>query len=327
MNPGKNLSEAKSHHYVPQCYLKNFKAGEKLYYLNLTNLKKGYRAFAKKCSTTNICTQNYYYKSPEEDYITTFSLNHWHALFIETEVLQSLESEYGQLFSKIVSDDEIAIEDAEMFCDFIIQMKMRNPYHAKSLNIKSLEDAMDIILDEIENEDNPYKTYSPEVKKIVAQQIIETHKADPNLDKKLHLSSLIHSHENEDRRIKYRAALCGLKWHILHAPVDGPTYLTSDNPGFVFQDDKTFFNMKLVGKGFFFLPLSSYHCLAVDLNESEDVKISDLKRKKLIHQGNSGKAVEYVNARSCQLINNIVISQDNELLNRLSNTYQKSQRK
>ncbi|WP_295123486.1 DUF4238 domain-containing protein [uncultured Chitinophaga sp.] len=318
-------SEAKRHHYVPKCYLKNFCSGDKLYYLNLENIqRKGFRSFAKKCHPRTICTEDYYYKIPSEDVqMTSFSLNQWDSLFVENEVLQSTEREYGRLFTLITSGQEISIDDANLFCDFLVQLKMRNPYHAKTYTIETLENVMEILLTELDHPGAPFANMDKEIKKAVAKQMLDENREDPDLKKKLQLQSLIHSYENINRRIKFRNALCKLRWHVLRAPENGTRYITSDNPGFVFLNDQTFYNLKLTGEGFLFLPLSSTYCLAIDLTEQEIVDVAKVTSKRILHSSNSSKAVEYVNARSCQLINNVVISSDQALLNKLSEKLQK----
>lgn len=309
-------SEPKRHHYVPECYLRNFMREDKFYYLNIPDAKQRPKEFARQSHPSNICYHYHYYKSPEEHEQSLFSLSKWDKLFVESKVLHELETSYGQLFTSITSQQEICIEDANQFCDFIIQLKMRNPYYAaQAYSIKKVEETMDILLKTIEGENGPFAHLSPEIKKQVAQEYINNLKENSNLEKELQLGSLIHSHENVKRREKFRDVLCGLTWQVLKAPDEGPYFMTSDNPGFVIDKNSKIENIRLKGDGYFFLPLSSQHCLAIDLSVKESENNIKAGKKRILHKKNVPPQVERVNFMTSHLVTERIICCDREQLN------------
>src|ERR1700744_940439 len=145
-------NQPKDHHYVPVCYLKNFcDESGKLASLNLANLKKGYSTPIKHFYPKQICYVKNYYEITQELRHEFSSLVDYDDLFVESEVLNGIESHYPRLFDQIIRNRFLLPDDANMMADFMIQLKLRNPYWRDYIVAKNIDKWIDELIDVVAN--------------------------------------------------------------------------------------------------------------------------------------------------------------------------------
>lgn len=97
--------------------------------------------------------------------------------------------------------------------------------------------SIDSATDNIESEKitaSPYFQHIPiGLKKAIAEGIRNKSKANPKFSKQMELFSLIQrSKIRESRNEKFRQAIIDCNWMIYQAPEQGPSFISSDNPGY-----------------------------------------------------------------------------------------------
>lgn len=259
----------KKHHFVPECYLKNFMTDKDLYTLDLSKVLKGYKAQPKSSQPGMICYYEDYYKIEAEFADNQFKLNDYDELFIETEVLRKLEGKYNSLYQKITSSNKLSFTEAVDLSDFIIQIKVRNPYwleHTLKMHKDEwIDNSMDNIFNSSFLKEERFARIPEEIQRLVYDHVRESNKADPDYAKKIQLYGLIQRYsENDERNELFREAIIKSEWLLLVSPLYGPYFITSDNPGFsISQNDNLIYNTRFI-KGFaFHFPLSARFCLLI----------------------------------------------------------------
>ena len=178
----------KRHHFVPKCYLKNFIVDRKLYALNIKDVQKGYTAQPELKSPGQICYFEDYYRITNELGDNQFKLQEFEDLFIETSVLRSLEGHYGCLYKKLTVLNRLSFEEAVSLSDFIIQLKLRNPYWREKTLEKNKNEWIDNIIEIIYQENfeitNRFPNIPDWIQKIIYSAVREASKADTNYSKK-----------------------------------------------------------------------------------------------------------------------------------------------
>lgn len=307
-----NSHKPKKHHFVPECYLKNFKTGANLYTLDVRKVQKGYREKVKSNHPGKICYYEDYYKIKDEHVDSQFKLHEYEELFVETSVLKRLENKYSDLQKKIEVEHELCISEAVEISDLIIQLKIRNPYwfeHILEPRKKEwIEFAMDEIINEMQ-EENRFSSIPQEAKKKLCDEFKESIMNDPNYAKKIQLYSLIERERSSDRNNKsYRAAMLKGKWVLLISPPLGPYFITTDNPGFsIRENDPKVYNTAFTAGYAYHFPLSPQFCLLITDFLDEPKLYSSKDKKSISTLKIDGNRVLQINNCSIQLINRLAI--------------------
>jgi hypothetical protein len=310
----KTQQKPKKHHFVPECYLKNFLNKNMLYTLNLSNLKKGYSNCIKEANPSMICYLEDYYKIENEILINRFNLDNQDTLFVETTVLTSLEQEYPKLYQKIINSGELNYEEAVDFSEFIVQIKLRNPYYLENSisknKIEWLNSSMEDIYTEITN-DPKFFNINDELKELAFRIVKEDNLNEIGSDKKLQLSSLLRRHfKDVNEEDKIRDAIIKNQWILLCAPENGPYFITTDNPGFSITDfDDKIYNSRFKDGFLFHFPLSPKFCLLIsDIEKGENQ--NDGEQKIIDHVNVDAIGVIKINDCSIQRTNKLLIASD-----------------
>ena len=313
----------KNHHFVPRCYLKNFSIDGKVSVLDVRKVTKGIPHFVKSMSPKAICTLEDYYTIQPDNLNGQFKLDSYNDLFVESEVLGSLEDKYGKkLHQNLISLQEISLADAVDLSDFIIQLKLRNPYWLEQQG-KKKDEMIDSAMEAIYNdkfEPNPrYEHIPDEIKRLVADYVAQDNKNSPNFSKMMQLFSLIQraSHvPNRDNIL--RRAIVDCEWKLFIAPKDGPKFITSDNPGFATASDNLNYNTKFKDGFVFFFPVSPDHCLVIS-DATFDNSFTDNETSKSIQWVNVDQnMVIIINNKAIQMVNKLLIASNDWYLSQIA---------
>ncbi|RIW12597.1 DUF4238 domain-containing protein [Algoriphagus lacus] len=125
------MNNPRDHHYVPQCYLREFGNEQKLVCLNLLLTLKGINVKFSFMEPRQICYIKDYYKIIKTDY---FDLNKYHENHIELNAFSKLENQYRKVIQNIITKQEVNLEDGLIICDFILNLKIRNPSFNKFID-------------------------------------------------------------------------------------------------------------------------------------------------------------------------------------------------
>ncbi|MBD0360687.1 MAG: DUF4238 domain-containing protein, partial [Nitrososphaeraceae archaeon] len=308
----KNSQKAKRHHFVPECYLKNFIVDKNLYTLDIYKVQKGYNVRPKPSQPAMICYYEDFYKIGPDFADKLFKLNQYDELFIETDVLRKLEGKYGSLYQKITSLNELSFTEAVSVSDFIIQMKLRNPYHLQRYLEEHKDEYIDTIMNSIYEKsfmkEDHFAHIPKEIQKFVYDDVRESSKADVSYAKKIQLYGLIQRYsENDERNNIFREAIIKSEWLLLVSPSNGPYFITSDNPGFSINPHDNLINNTRFREGFaFYFPLSPRFCLLITDILFDDNAYVKKQSKAILKMNVDGNSVIEVNDKSIQCINKLL---------------------
>lgn len=321
----KKDQRSQNHHYVPKCYLKNFSADGKVSVLDVRKVINGIPHYVKALSPKAICTFEDYYKIPataSDSSNIYFQLNSLDELFVESTVLHNLEDKYGKiLYPSLISKTEITMQEAIDISDFIIQLKLRNPYWFEQQQ-KKKDDMIDKAINNIYQDNfvlNPrFANIPTSIKEIVADHVKQGAINNPNFSKMMQLFSLINrASSNEKRNQEIRQSIIDCEWKLLTAPKNGLKFITSDNPGFAIGNDNLIYNTKFTEGFLFYFPVSPKHCLAIS-DANLDLSFSKGQTEKSIkHLNIDDKMVLHINDRAIQKINKLLIASDDWYLNQI----------
>lgn len=306
----------KNHHFVPRCYLKNFTSDGKVSVLDIRKITGGIQHFVKTLSPKSICTLEDYYTIHPNDLNPQFKLESHDKLFVESEVLGSLEDKYGKsLYCNLISQAEISLSDAIDLSDFIIQVKLRNPYwleHQMKKKDEMIDSAMEAIYNDKLQTNPRYENIPNEIKKLVADYVAQDNKSNPNFNKMMQLFSLIQrASETPNKNNKVRQAIIDCEWKLFIAPKNGPKFITSDNPGFATAEDNLNYNTKFTDGFVFFFPVSPDYCLTISDATSDNSFTNNDLTKSIQRVNVDAHIVIYINDKAIQLVNKLLIASDN----------------
>jgi len=257
--------DAKKHHYVPECYLKNFTNKDgRFYVLDTVKLQKGWNVFPKLVFPGQVCYSPDYYRI-DSTVDSNFKLKDHPELFVETEVLKKLENSFPKTFHQLVSAGTLTFEQACDLVDFIVQLKLRNPYWREKVIAANkeqwIDEGMDRIINEKFNTDPRFAHIPAHIQEVVYRLVKMDNKANPNFQREMQLFGLVERYnDNLSRNELFRKALIDCNWNIFTAPVGGPHFIITDNPGITFGSDNLFYNIKMTDGFMLCFPLSPQYC-------------------------------------------------------------------
>lgn len=309
------MSNPKKHHYVPQCYLNSFRSFENghLFALNFKN--KG-KPKIKEKYPGGICYIPYYY-SLDGDLI--FDSIKRPEFYIELKVNQYYENNFPNLLKNLINQESISIDDAKSISDFLIHLKVRNPYQ----NILN-ENSKNIKIKEIANRKYHFmrqtaidRGYPLDIFHAIYQNAILRLKNNEKLIKGFQSQSLIQKYENPyENNKKFRDAILSSSWTLLENIHDNEYFITTDNPGVAIDNFGTIHNTKFVNGFKFFLPLSPNHTLEISDSNGIDKPSTtkSIKRKRILPS-----TVSKINKLSSCVASKYLISNSFETLNKFIN--------
>ncbi len=306
----------KKHHFVPECYLRNFLDNRIFFTLDIRKVQKGYDERISYSNPSKVCYFENYYSINDK----IFGDSDFDELFVESEVLKNLEDIYPTLYKKMIYGNQFLIEDCVLTSDFIVQLKLRNPYWFNNEQVKIKKNIVkDITLKDLEL-DTGFESIPIEFKKNILNAVLEGIKIDPAFDKRLQLNSLIRRYNSEvELNKRHRNAIVNCKWIILIAPEKGPYFITSDNPGVSVDNNKLVYNTKFDKNFTFYLPLSPQYCLCITDFEKDNVLEKNHPFKVIEKLQINRDLVFGINNTLIQLINKLLIAVDESYLDEIKN--------
>jgi|GEM_PF-1707593 len=319
--PLENGSKPRDQHFVPKCYLRNFITDKTLFTLDIRKVLLGYKISPKPDYPKRICYIKNYYTLPQEYNEASFNFDDYDKYIIEKEILNKLENRYSKLFPKLISEDSILLNEAIELCDFIVQLKFRNPMFlmmsesAKEERIQKI--GQDILINDL-NKNPRWDCMPMELKIMVLRMVQNAVLQDSNWSKQMQLMGLIKRNPNVGNlrsNLLFRKAILNCKWTILGANEGENSFLTSDNPGFSLGADGLVYSSKFTGGFEFYFPLSPKYCLLIsdkDLDHAFDNSHID---KKLEFKQLKNSEIERINENAIVNINKIIIASNITILN------------
>lgn len=314
------MSQPKKHHFVPVCYLRKFKMQGPLKVLDIERLKKYNNEVVRSVEPRGICYDTDYYKltSALRDGLGEFDV---HDLFIETNLLRSLEEKYDVFFNGIVCDRQMSKDDTMQFCDFIVLLKTRNPYWHKKIIEPNKEKwtsaAVYTLRQEIE-EDAQISAIGNNYRELIFSIAKRKFIDNPNFSRQTQLRGLFFRHANtENRNAPYRQLISTCGWALAESPSNGPYFITSDNPGISIGRDNLYYNTRFTDGFIFYLPLSPKYCLVIsDQFETTDWAVESTK--KIDVRSVDEAEVHGINNHIAQRINKLLIAGEADYLNKIA---------
>jgi hypothetical protein len=324
----KNIQNPKKHHFVPICYLKNFIQDGNLYTLDVEKLKNGIPHFVRRSKPAGICYIEDYYKIPKDVHNPQFKLDGLDDFFVESKLLTILEERYSkQLYPKLATGKTMSQQDAVDLCDFILQLKLRNPFHFRSME-KKMPDTVKEVLEKIAARELP--TRFAHIPQPILEMVIEYVKQDainnPLFSKQMQLSRFVEEAKDPQKRQRLRDALISAKWWLYEAPSNGPFFITSDNPGFAIGRDGLNYNTKFTDGFVFHFPISPRQCLVIT-DAGKETVLQDNNIWTIEKFDIDSGAVIQINNRAIQQVNKLLIAADEDYLQQISLINQKNNSK
>lgn len=315
-------NKPRKHHFVPRCYLSGFTENGHLYAVNITNVKKGYQRQLLKNTPTQICYELDYYTVSDDLYSELGKGTNFDSFFIEEKVLTSYESKFPKILKALLEDRQLILKDAVWLSDFIIQLKLRNPYWLKNTINKNLSDWLDkassAVKEDLEKEER-YQRIPSEIKNFLIKKILEDSKNE-KFAKRMQLTSLLKRFfEDPTENTKTRNAIVNCEWSLFESPPLGPFFITSDNPGFSYGNDNLVYDTRFTNGFAYHLPLTSKFCLLI----CDNLKDNSLYKGEHIKTIKSGpipaQMVIEINNRSIQNVNKFIVGADEIYLTKVLN--------
>lgn len=314
----------KKHHFVPQVYLKNFCLNGRVFVLDVNKVKQGYQMAPSQKTPGQICYIDDYYKIEKNLANPQFALDKYDPLHIETQVFKRLENRYPHILKRLFANKSLAFQDAVDLTDFILQIKLRNPYwFDNTLNKKKqemIDAAIDSLIAEVRDGSDSFSQIPMELKVSLANRFRIENKADPHLSKQWQLSSLIDRDlDTGNRNERFRIALMDHLWVVYKAPKKGPYFITSDNPGYSLRgNDGLIYNTNFTAPFTFFFPISPTECLVVSSLKTDPSYSLKSSIKNFSSVDISGDLVILINNNSLQCISHRLIAIDDWYLSQIA---------
>ncbi|OKS88098.1 DUF4238 domain-containing protein [Mucilaginibacter polytrichastri] len=316
-------SKPKRHHYVPRCYLNNFLSKDHLYILDIRKVQEGLKERPKESHPNKICIDENFYSIKSEHRGTNFQLDQYDELFVESTVLHELENRYTQIFMALTRSEPLKMADAIYLCDFIIQMKIRNPFWLTEVISKNkdkwIDDSIAQIIKEKGNDNPHFKRLPEEFRQFVIESVRADQKGNKTFAKQMQLFGLIQrSGFDNERNEKYRNAIINCKWQLLKTPLGGPLLITSDNPGFAKSLIGLIHNSYFKDDSAFYFPLSPHYCLLINGFEKDNAYTIKVAEKRIDLGMLTSEQVIQINDHTIQRINRLLIAQDTWYIKQIS---------
>lgn len=309
-------TDPKRHHFVPQTYLKQFAISNDIYVLDILKVKDGLPEKPHKKHPRNICHEEDYYTINKNSSTDSLGLNQVEALLIETKVLHKLEKRYPELLRLITSHKVISLSDAIDIADFIVQMKLRNPYHLRETIRKNQSQWVEKILIDLLDNDPRLNVVSPEIKEEIREQLLQFGK-NPEYAKGMQLFSLL-ERSRPGKNERMREALLNSAWEIIQIPQGGPRLITSDNPGIARGAENLYYNTRFKDGFVFYFPLSYEYCLVITDRNADNTYSNGREEKLIAHKKADKREIIEINDSLIQRLNKLIIASDDWYLKQIA---------
>lgn len=299
-------------HYVPKCYLEGFADRKNLAFrISKKAILNGLRAKPRQQHISSMCYDKNIYTINKQSASNTFQIHELDELFVEQNVLGRKETKYSQVRDRIIKGNFISSDDLIFMCDFIVQLKLRNPFWKNTVIEKQkdiwVNSTLDRLGEEVDSKEE-FQDIPKGLRKLILTRYKLEHLGDPEWSSKMQQFSLIErDNPTNSGNQEIRKYLLEAVWAICEVPLNSHTYLiTTDNPGFAMTDKGDINNFHVKNDFTFFLPLTYRYCLQITSRLSQEVpSLQDPNklRRFLLQE----KVITSINKGSCLQINDSII--------------------
>ncbi len=258
----------RKHHYIPECYLKQFANSQKQLWKRKKNEQK-----VSPCTTAQICYEFDAFKLKTKETLDFNDVGDEN--YIEKYSFRKQENNYGKNISKIITYNNstriIEKNTYKLFLETLVTIKRKNPL-TRNIIINAIK----------KNIDNG--SYKDELLKGMPSdsqlnfdwvsyldQHIQKNRNDDNKLYDMYLSTFI-NYDEQSIITSLATQLFQYKQIVLH-PEKGNQFITSDNPGVIINNDVSR-SIGGLGEDFkFIFPLSPFACLLIDSSSPEKSQI------------------------------------------------------
>lgn len=300
-------------HYVPKCYLKGFSADNGDFFsLDLEAVKKGWNVGPRRANVSGVCYNEDYYEVPKNNHPPTIVFDDDNKGYVESAVLGMNESRYPEIRNKFILGENLTIDDYTFLTDFIIQLKLRNPIWYNTINQRIngwLDTSFANSMEKVKVHPRFQRIPEP-LRTQVAEAVLNNFKEDPAIATKMRLHSLIERTKNNNpNNQRVREAILNACWTMVDVSATAKfNFMTSDNPGFSFDQNGQVVNNMFQGDFSFMLPLTSRHCLKISSRGNPQQKPAlgylTLNRKQI-----TDHETLLMNIATAQVINKLILSE------------------
>lgn len=299
------MNKPKKHHFVPECYLKQYGSDAKLYCSNIKTLIKYIKKNNPLKEPSQICYDIDLYTINEP---LEYNLNDYDELYVESKVLHSSENKYRSIINKIFDSKELTYDDSIFLSDFIIQLKLRNPFYLQSVknNFPNTADKMKInFFNDMKNSDR-FKNIPLALLKYEIEKGISNLKSKNNIFRSLQLKSIIDkSNPNSLSIEKFREAILNYQFTLLDSSESERSFITSDNPGYAITNENKLENTKFKNGFTYYLPLTPKYCLQFSDKLYDHFHTNKGNIKFFKTQSMNNNEIDRINFYSSRLINKL----------------------
>jgi len=260
----------RAQHYVPQSYIKKFYDKDKCWVLDFEKLKNGYSDYLQSKTSAEICYGEYFYDIDKDFRNRNPEYAHLDTQHIENATLRRLENKYGAVFFPSITERfQLTHDECNAFVDFMIQMKIRNPYYRNNDLKNNATRLIGIAKQQIQHDSyfhEKFKNIPNAIKDTLFKSLIMEKYDGVNFERNLQLSSLITREENINRSTILKDVIPKHPWILASTLFPNSFFLTTDNPGASVSPRKPniVFNTKFNEDFVYYFPLSPFYCFIID---------------------------------------------------------------
>ncbi|MBY5951446.1 DUF4238 domain-containing protein [Algoriphagus marincola] len=319
------MSDPKKHHYVPECYLNEYSGGQDLYCLDLPLLLERNKVSVKCKNPSQLCYLIDFYSINNVNFFDLMNYNVYH---IETISFKKVENNYRKIITFLLQDFKLNSDQCIQLSDFILQIKIRNPFFLKVSEynkVKNLDNVKSDLLIRVLNEER-FKNIPKEIVSEMIELFGKRLSESKSFIRDMQLKQLIEkSNPSSKSIVKFRESMLDCKWYLLDSKTCKSSFFTSDNPGISISDNGVLENTKFAQGFRFYFPISSRFCLFFSDHYRDDFYKNGIDGKKSIEILQIEEVqLDYINTLFTPYHNKYLFSRNKEDLiyfgNKLLNT-------
>lgn len=255
------MNKPKKHHFVPRTYLNEYSNNKDFFCLDLNLVLERKKVVVRPKSSGQVCYFNDFYLIQNIDYFDLELLDKYH---IELKAFNRLENSYRDLVRYLLENQSLGSDQSIGFSDFILQMKIRNPFFLKVSEYnkkRTIEMVKSNLFNDICNNDT-FNKIPTEIIKASIDQYGDKIILNQNFIKNMQLKQILDKTNPDSYNIKkFRESMLDCKWILLDSKNCVNSFFTSDNPGISLSKTGILENTKF-SQGFkFYFPLNGRFCL------------------------------------------------------------------
>lgn len=264
-------------HYIPKVYLKQFESGRNKLY-SLHNKAHKSSPHIKEVTKGQLGYLPDFYTIKNEYILERLGLSDKD--FIEKDFNARVENRFEKILACLLSSSQkLSLQDAEEVLLMLLSMKQRNPVFRRVFeNPQTIIKAFNRRFEEIFEHRDMFEEILKQEGIMSFEEFVKfghnyAHQFanDPNTPQYLHTEGILNLHQNEETFTKEIVSwLLRCNWYIFEATAQRP-FITSDNPGFCFDNNETVHNLNFADFTEFCFPLTPKHLLIITARFTDQI--------------------------------------------------------